>query len=139
MDYFAGLDMSMDETRVSFSAPGRRNLREQKSRRQRRSREVVESAEMRRIAFPLRQAVYVGLREDRAATDVRRKPRAADSAQIEGPGISPLGGKHAYNGRLEKDRSPHDSRHPIASAEYASPPRTDSRRCLRITFCFGRK
>ena len=46
MDYFAGLDMSMDETRVSFSTPGRRNSREQKSRRQRRSRGVVEGAEM---------------------------------------------------------------------------------------------
>jgi hypothetical protein len=80
------------ETRVSFSTPGCPNSREQKSRRQRRSRGVVEGAEMPPHCLPLRQTLYVGLREDRAATDVRRKPRAADSAQIEGPGISPLGG-----------------------------------------------
>jgi hypothetical protein len=48
---------------------------------------------------PFVPATYIqlGLREDRAATDVRRKPRAADSAQIEGPGISPLGGPLASN------------------------------------------
>src|SRR5262249_27329387 len=71
----------------------------------------------------LRHTGYVGLREDKPATEVRRET-AGGSGQ--GPGgrteTSPWAGEHAYRGRVGKDRSACQGRHSIAST---SPPLRD--------------
>ena len=103
-------------------------------------------AQAARIAGPLsrRKSAIVlksgaRSRPDRArlparATAVAQHPHRKSSfhtTSVEGgPSLSiqrssQKGGERAYTGRLEKDRSPGESCHSIASAKQASPPRTD--------------
>jgi hypothetical protein len=72
MEYFARLEMSMDETSVCLLDPGGVETR-RASTAEAIAGELSKSPSCSRVAFFLRHTVYVGLTENRAATSVRRE------------------------------------------------------------------